>query len=229
MSGLGLLALALLSPIDVYADLLFSVHMVQHLLITMVAAPLLLLGAPATLALRATSAGTRRGLLLPVLHSGFARAVSNPVVAWILFAGVMWATHFSPIYELSLQNTGIHALEHGAYLSTALLFWSPVLAADPSPARISHPARLLYVFLAMPQMAFLGLSIYTSGRVLYPHYILTSARLGLSALEDQHLAGAMMWSSSLLMLPALAYVLLDWFQREQRQAEREEQRVVGSS
>jgi cytochrome c oxidase assembly factor CtaG len=220
-AGLGVLFVALVSPVDGYADLLLSVHMVQHLLLTLVAPPLLLLGAPVTLALQASSKGFRKGVLLPALRSRFVRVLSNPAVGWVLFAAVLWGSHFSPIYQAALTNSSVHALEHIAYLASALLFWWPVVGADPSPTRLSPPGRLLYLFLAMPQMTFLGLAIYGSDRVLYPHYVVTSAALGTSALADQHLAGAIMWSSGMfLIVPALALVLLDWLDREDRRAAR---------
>jgi putative membrane protein len=193
----------------------------QHLLLTMVAAPLLLLGAPVTLALQASSARVRHRALLPVLHSRTVKAISHPIVAWSLFAIVMWASHFTPLYERALENEAIHGLEHLMYLAAALLFWWPVVGVDPSPSRISHPARILYLFLSMPQTALLGLAIYESNRLLYPYYLVTSARLGLSALGDQHLAGAIMWTTGMFFtVPALGLVLLDWMNREEREAAR---------
>jgi putative copper resistance protein D len=148
-------------------------------------------------------------------------------VSWGLFVAAMWATHFSPFYELSLQHEWIHSFEHATYLVTALLFWWPVLGVDPAPSRMSHPARLLYLFLAMPQSTFLGLAIYGSSRLLYLHYARASALVGVSALSDQHLAGALMWTSGmLLLLPALGFVLWDWMRREEREGERIDARLA---
>src|SRR6185312_10134907 len=101
--GLAVLFVALASPIATYDTTLFSVHMVQHLLLTLVAAPLLALGAPITLLLRVCSASTRQRLVLPILHSRVLRVLSFPVVTWVLFAGVMWASHFSGLYDASLD------------------------------------------------------------------------------------------------------------------------------
>ncbi len=230
MGGLAVMYLALQSPIDTYADLLLSDHMAQHLLLTMVAAPLLVLGAPVTLALAATSAQSRRRFLLPVLHSRIIRVAGSPVFAWMLFAVVMWGSHFSPVFEAALRNENIHFLEHLAYLSSALLFWWPVVGLDPNPARISHPARLLYLFLAMPMTALLGLAIYSSNRLLYPHYETASRSIGFSPIADQHLAGALMWEGGmLLMVAALALVLLDWMRRDEREAERADARLARAS
>jgi cytochrome c oxidase assembly factor CtaG len=226
MSGLGVTFLALQSPIAAYSDRLLSVHMVQHLLLTMVAAPLLVLGAPVTLALRASSRSVRERVVLPLVHSRVARLLSHPVVSWSAFVAAMWATHFTSVYEEALGSETIHSLEHVLYVATAVLFWRPVMGLDPGPSRISHPARLLYLFLSMPPMAFLGLAIYSSDQVLYPHYLATAAAHGTSALADQHLAGALMWITPMvLFLPAMAFVLFDWMTTDAREADRVDARL----
>jgi cytochrome c oxidase assembly factor CtaG len=220
LGGLAVLWVALQSPIDAYADARLSVHMVQHLLLTMVAAPLLVLGAPVTLALRAATPAVRRRWLLPVLRSRPVRLLTAPLVCWAQFALVLWVSHFSPLYEAAVRNDGVHALEHLLYVVSAVLFWSPVAGIDPSPKRLSHPARLLYLFLAMPQSSFLGLAMWGSSQVLYPSY---QAALGPAALADQRLAGTIMGSAGMLvMVPALGLVLLDWLAREEREAARAE-------
>ena len=221
LGGLGVLAAALESPIDAAAASRFSVHMVQHLLLTLVAAPLLVLARPVTLALQASTPATRRRLLLPALRSRPLALVSWPPVAWCGFALVLWATHFSPLYQAALADPGLHALEHLAYLGSALLFWSVVAAVDPSPARLSPPARIFYLFLAMPQMTFLGLAIYDARHVLYPAY-----GTGPAALADQRLAGALMGGGgALVFLPAVAVLLADWWAREERAARRADARL----
>jgi putative copper resistance protein D len=226
MSGLGVTYLALQSPIKAYSDRLLSVHMVQHLLLTMAAAPLLVLGAPVILALRASSRSIRERVVLPLVHSALARFLSHPGVSWGAFVAAMWATHFTNLYQEALGSETIHNLEHILYLATALLFWRPILGVDAGPSRISHPARFLYVFLSMPPMAFLGLAIYSSNQVLYTHYLTTAPALGTSALADQHLAGALMWITPMvLFLPALAFVLFDWMKKETREGIREDARL----
>jgi cytochrome c oxidase assembly factor CtaG len=218
--------LALQSPIHAYSHRLFSVHMVQHLVLMMVAAPLLVLGTPVELALRASSSSVRSRVLVPILRSRVASLLSNPVVCWSAFTVVLWASHFTSLYEDALGSQAIHGLEHVLYLVAAVLFWRPVIGLEPGPSRISHPARILYLFLAMPQMAFLGLAIYSSDRVLYPHYLVTAPPLGTSALADQHLAGVLMWTTSMvLLLPALGYVLFDWMKKDEREAARIDARL----
>jgi len=226
LSGLGVAYLALQSPIDSYSGRLFSVHMVQHLLLTMVAAPLMVLGTPILLALRASSSSFRGRVLAPLVHSRAAAVLSHPVVSWSLFTLALWASHFSNLYENALGSQFIHGLEHVLYLVTAVLFWRPVVGLDPGPSRISHPGRLLYLFLAMPQMAFLGLAIYSSDQVLYTHYLITAPVLGTSALADQHLAGAIMWITPMvLFLPTLAFVLFDWMKKDAREGIRLDARL----
>jgi cytochrome c oxidase assembly factor CtaG len=226
LAGIGVTYLALQSPIRDYSGRLLSVHMVQHLLLTMVAAPLIVLGTPVLLALRASSPSFRSRVLAPVVHGRFAAVISNPVVAWSSFTVALWGSHFSNLYQAALGSEAVHGLEHLLYLGAALLFWRPIVGLEVGPTRVSHPARLLYLFLAMPQMAFLGLAIYSSDQVLYPHYLRTASALGTSALADQHLAGALMWIASMvLMLPAMAFVLFDWMRKETREGARLDARL----
>src|SRR5438552_2337808 len=135
LGGLIVLAVALTSPIEAYEGELFSVHMLQHMLLELVAAPLLLLGAPATLALRAASTSVR-GLLLAVLHSRAVAAVSFPLLAWILFAAVNGGWHSSRLYNDALEIGWLHDVQHLTFLGAALLFWWPVIGADPSRWRL---------------------------------------------------------------------------------------------
>jgi putative membrane protein len=230
MTGLAIIAISLVSPIATYSDRLLSVHMVEHLLLMMVAPPLLLLGAPVTLLLQVASPTVRRRVLLPVVRGGVARFLAHPVLGWGLFAAALWGSHFSGLYERTLENGAVHQAEHAMYLVAALLFWRPVVAQDPAPHRLSGPARLFYLFVSMPVTAFLGLAIYSSDRLLYSHYAVTTARLGPSAVGDQHLAGAIMWVSGMVvLLPALALVLFEWLEREEREAARLDSRTSSPS
>ena len=226
--NLGLVALlvALASPIATYDTTLFTVHMVQHLILTMVAAPLLALGAPITLLLRVSSADTRRRIVLPVLHSRVLRIVSFPVVTWVVFAAVMWASHFSALFDASLDNEPIHVLEHALYLGAALLFWWPVVGADPSPWRLPHPARIAYLFLGMPQSSFLGLAIFSAPVVLYPHYATLARDWGPTPLADQQLAGGLMWVvGDLFFLVGMILAVWVWLRAEDAEGRRADARL----
>ena len=215
-AGLGVIAIALMSGIDAYDTSLFSVHMVQHLLLTLVAAPLIALGAPITLLLRAATPNVRQRVILPVLHSRVLRALSFPVVAWLIFAGVMWGSHFSPLFDASLENPLIHDLEHALYLAAGLLFWWPAVGLDPSPWRLPHPVRVMYVFLQMPQNTFLAVTILNAPTVLYAHYATLVRTWGPPPLEDQRIAGGLMWLvGDILFVFALGAILAGWMRHEQ--------------
>ena len=193
VGGLAVLAIALCSSVDVYSQVLFSVHMVQHMLLVFVVAPLLCLGAPMTLLLRVATPEQRTHLILPVLRSRPLRALTHPVVDWILFTTVMWVTHFSPLFELALENGWVHVFEHALFLGAGYLFWWPVVGADPGPRPLSYPVRLGYVLLQMPQNAFLGLTLFTASQALYPFYASLTLPWLPDALSDQHLGGGLMW------------------------------------
>jgi putative membrane protein len=217
LAGLLVIELALQSPIERYDDTLFAAHMVQHIMLTLFGPPLIALGAPVTLLLRVARPDVRRRFLLPPLHSRAFRAVSHPVVAWILFAGVMWGTHFSPVFERSLENDAVHDLEHLAYLTAGMLFWWPVVGLDPSPWRMPHPLRLLYVFLQMPQNTFLALAIFSAAEPLYPYYVALQRPWGPTPLADQQLAGGLMWViGDLTFLVAILGLVLAWMRAEER-------------
>ena len=221
------LAFALMSGIDRYDTTLFSIHMVQHVLLTLVAAPLVALSAPVTLLLRVAAPETRRRWILPVLHSRVVRFLAFPVVAWVLFAGFMWVSHFSPLFDAALEEPLLHDLEHLLYLGTALLFWWPAVALDPAPWRMSHPVRALYVFLQMTQNTFLSVVILNAQTVLYPHYATVQRSWGPTPLEDQQIAAAFMWVvGDLLFLTASFAILLGWARAESRDAARIDRRAA---
>jgi cytochrome c oxidase assembly factor CtaG len=226
LGGLAAIAIALQSGIERYDTSLFSIHMVQHILLTLVAAPLIALGAPVTLALRVASPRVRRRWLLPILHSRLLRVLAHPVVAWLIFAGVMWAAHFSPLFDLALENELVHYVEHAVFLGAALLFWWPAVGLDPAPWRLSHPARLLYVFLQMPQNTFLAVIILNASAVLYPHYATLQRPWGPTALLDQKMAGGIMWlAGDLLFIAALAAILIGWMRHDERDTARSERQA----
>lgn len=232
VAGVATIVVALDSGIAAYDGVLFSVHMVQHLLLTLVAPPLLLAAEPVTLALQALSPRARRRWLLPLLHSRLVRGLSHPVVAWVLFAAALWGSHFSGVFEASLENDAIHRAEHAVYLATALLFWWPVIGNGGAPWRLAFPARALYVGLQMPQMSFLAVSIAMAPAPLYPHYIAAAQAWAPAPLADQQLAGGIMWvGGDVIMLGALLVLVGLWMRDEERRALRAERErlPVGSA
>jgi cytochrome c oxidase assembly factor CtaG len=196
--------------------------MVQHLALALVAAPLLVAGAPVALALRALPRGGRHGLA-DVIRSKPARVLTHPLVTWTLFAATMIGTHLTGLYEATLRDPALHAAEHVLYLGTAVLFWLPVLGAEPIPHRPAWAARMLYLLTAMPAMGFAGIVLSTDEHVRYAAYLAPARRLGVSALADQHAAGAIMWVGGSAIAAVLTMVAA-WtalMQEERRAVARE--------
>ncbi len=215
--GLGAIALALVSPIDAYADASLWVHMVQHLLLTVVAPPLLALGAPVTLALRAASPDVRRRWLVPVLRSRPVAVLANPVVGWALFVGTPFAIHFSPLFDLALRNDAVHAAEHALWLGTALVYWWPIVGRDPMPHRMSYPARMLSMILTMPATSFVAVALYGASAPLYPTYAGLPEPWGSLALGSQRVAAVIMWVvGNLAMVLAMLICASAWRRDEER-------------
>ncbi|MFM8690649.1 MAG: cytochrome c oxidase assembly protein [Candidatus Limnocylindrus sp.] len=214
------LLIALQSVIERYDTTLFSVHMVQHLILLVPVPILLLRAAPVTLLLRLASPRWR-ARILALLQSRLIGVISHPIVAWLLLVFVMWATHLSPLFDAALDNPLLHHLEHLLYLSSALLFWAPVFSLDPVRHRLSRPAALFYLITQMPQNSFLGVAIMWAPRALYPHYETLQRGWGPTPLEDQQLAGSIMWLvGDALFLLAVFAVLAAWMRAEERPASR---------
>jgi len=226
-AGLSALALALLSGIDRYDTALFSVHMVQHVLLALVAAPLIALSAPITLLLRLASPATRRRWILPILHARVTKVLAFPVVAWVVFAGVMWVSHFSPLFDAALEDPLVHDLEHALFLGAGLLFWWPAVALDPAPWRMPHPARALYVFLQMPQNTFLAVVLLNAPTVLYAHYATLLRAWGPTPLADQQAAAGIMWLvGDAIFLAAVMAVVVGWMRADARDTGRTDRRAA---
>ena len=210
-AGIIVVAASLLGPIDALADASLAWHMVQHLALVTLAAPLLLLAAPLRLAMAALPARPATALAR-ALNSTPLRVLTHPAFAWLQFAAVLYGTHFSPLYEAALENEAVHIAEHALYVTSALIFWTPLLAVAPAPHAPSHPVRLLALFLALPMSAFLGFAFYVTQHVLYAHY---AGKPG--ALDDQMNAGAVMWlAGGGPLLLALLWCVADWGARERR-------------
>ena len=223
-AGLGTLVVALCSPVDAYSDASFSVHMAQHLLLTLAAPPLLALGAPITLALRASDRATARRLSA-LLRGRVASFLSLPVVGWCLFVGVAFVVHLSPLFDASLRSNVIHALEHALWLGAALIYWWPIVGRDPSPHSMSYPTRLLSLFLTMPAMSFLALVIFSAAKPLYPTYAALPAPWGPMALVSQQDAAVLMWLvGNLASMVAILILAAAWKRDEDTRQRRLEAR-----
>lgn len=188
-------ALALFSPIDTVGEALFSVHMVQHLVLMMVAAPLFVLGDPMMACLWALPVHTRRTVGAWWRRSVRLRAVwgtsTRPVVAWIAHVATLWLWHMPALYERALLDERIHVVEHASFFVTALLFWWPLLR--PHGRRPHAPVAIAYLFAATLQGTILGALITLARHPWYTVHYGTTQAWGLSPLEDQQLAGLIMW------------------------------------
>lgn len=208
LAGLAVVAISLQSGLDVYGTQLLSVHMVQHLGLTMVAAPLLVAGAPFTLALRTLPPAGRRALAR-LLTGPVGSALSRPWVGLAQFVVVMLATHLTGFYELALRHEGVHALEHVLLLSSALVYWAPLVGADPVRHAPGWLGRTLSLLVAMPAMSLVGVVLEISGHVRYHAYLAPARAMGISALTDQHDGGAIMWVWG-TVIGAVLMVVLCW-------------------
>ena len=219
-AALALLLLALQSGIERYDTTLFSMHMVQHLILLFPVPILLLQAGPMTLLLRVASPRWR-ARILAVLQSRVIGVISHPLVGWTLLIAVMWGTHLSVMFETALEDAFIHNLEHALYLSTALLFWAPIFSVDPIRHRLRGGSALAYLITQMPQNSFLGVAIMFSSTPLYPHYVTLQRAWGPTPLEDQQLAGAIMWLvGDALFLAAIFVVLAALAKSEDRPQSR---------
>jgi putative membrane protein len=202
VAGIAAVLVALASPVDSAAERSLTAHMAQHLLLTAVAAPLLVLGRPVTLFLRARST---RSWARRVVRSQPFGALTHPVAAWLAFVGTMYASHLGPLYEAALESPAWHAAEHSLFLAAALLFWLPVAGETPSPNRLRHGARLIYLALAIPAEGFLALAIFSADHMLYPAYA------GSGGVADQRGAAALLWiAGDLVVLIAIVVAALAW-------------------
>jgi cytochrome c oxidase assembly factor CtaG len=211
MGGFTALSVALLSPLHGFAEHLFSAHMLQHLLLMSVAAPLLLLANPLPTMLWGLPTRWRRsaGRLLsqdgPVV--AMLRPMTRPLVAWWIFVLVLFGWHLPALYGAALESEPLHYLQHASFLGAAALFWWPVIGPAPLRSRLPYLIRLLYVFATWIPSSALGAGITFAPAVLIPHYLATPRHWGLDPLTDQQLAGLLMWVPSDAIF-ALAMIVL---------------------
>ncbi|MCU1395982.1 MAG: cytochrome c oxidase assembly protein [Ilumatobacteraceae bacterium] len=227
LSGLAVLAIATMSGAARYDTVLFSVHTAQHIALGMIAPLLLVMGAPITLALQA-SHHTTQVILLRVAHHPVVTALTRPIVSWVLFAATLFGLYFTPLFDLSLRNNGVHALVHVHFIAVGFIFWWPAVGIDPLRRPLGDPARLLYVVLAVPFHAFLGLAVMSStAHPLGGHeYAAVVRAWGPSLASDQRLGGGMMWAAGELLGAVAAGIVGNrWYRREQRRQDREDRQL----
>ncbi|MBI3079654.1 MAG: cytochrome c oxidase assembly protein [Deltaproteobacteria bacterium] len=221
LAGLLVVCLALLSPIDRWASWAFTMHMVQHLLLTMLAPPLLLLANPLPAILWALPTGARHrvGRLLTrraVVRRGLWALTLLPV-AWLVYVVTLWTWHLPALYQAALRYELVHNLEHLAFFGTGLLFWWGIV--NPAPrlhGRAPPGFQILYLVAATGQNILLGAVIGVTERVLYPYYTTTPRLWGHEPLYDQALGAGLMWVSSHMYLVPILVLLARMLDAEER-------------
>jgi cytochrome c oxidase assembly factor CtaG len=230
--GAGMLAflVATTSGLAAYDTVLVSVHMVQHMVLSMVVPLALALGAPVTLALR-TLPGTPRRWLLAVLHSRVAKVLSFAPLAFALYVVSPWALYFSGWYRASLESAYVHEMMHLHLVLVGALFFWPLMGVDPVPGRVGYPFRVALTALTLPFHAFLGVTIMGQSTLLggdwYPS--LREGPMGSwlpDAAADQELAGGILWASGdLVGLSFFAVLFVQWVRSSMAEAKREDRRL----
>lgn len=220
----AVLALALLSPLDGMAEALFSAHMVQHLLLILVAAPLWVIGAPPLPFLWALPRSTRRALggwwnrrnaLRRLVHT-----VMEPALVFVLHMVALWFWHFPGPYQAALANPAVHALEHLSFFGTAVMFWW-VVAPPLGRRRVSEGAGILIIGGTLMQSGVLGAVLMFARTPWYPAHAEGARAWGTTLLHDQQLAGLLMWvPASAVYVAAAAWLFLRWMRDDEAATNR---------
>ncbi|MFG3499528.1 cytochrome c oxidase assembly protein [Streptomyces sp. NPDC047928] len=226
-AGVLSVALVMCTGLNDYGMVMFSVHMVQHMVISMLSPILLLLGAPVTLALRALPVASRRGakgpreLLLMLLHSRYMRIITHPVFTIPMFIASLYGLYFTPLFDFLMGSRPGHIAMMVHFLVVGLTFFWPIMGVDPGPHRPGYVMRMLELFAGMPFHAFFGIALMMASEPMVAAYRNPPASLGIDALADQNAAGGIAWAfsevPSVLVLIALLY---QWYRSEQRAAKR---------
>lgn len=196
MAGLATIVVALASPLDAWGHQLLLAHMIQHLLLMAVAPPLLWLGAPVAPMLLGLPVPVRRTVAIALAWKPLRRlshVLADPRVSWIAFVVAFWAWHIPVLYDRSLGSDAWHHVQHACFFATALLFWRPVILAWPARSPWPRWAMIPYLALAELQNSALAAILTFADRVIYPAYETVPRRWDISALEDQSIAGVIMW------------------------------------
>jgi putative membrane protein len=214
-AGCAAIVAALVSPVDAMSAELSSAHMVQHELLMIVAAPLLVAALPAVAMLCALPARTRMAVVRALHRRWLVRlwtAMTAPAVVWLLHAVALWAWHIPRLYEWALRNEAVHAAEHASFFGTAALFWWGIAGGRYGQRR--YGAAVVYVFATALHTGLLGAALTVSPSVWYSFYEATTPAWGLTPLEDQQIAGLIMWVPAGLVFTAVGLLFFAAWVRE---------------
>lgn len=226
--GVLTVMLVMCTGLNDYGMVMFSVHMVQHMVISMLSPILILLGAPITLALRALPPAARgrkgpRELLLALLHSRYIRIVTHPAFTIPMFIASLYVLYFTPLFDFLMGSKAGHIAMMVHFLAVGLAFFWPIMGVDPGPNRPGYLMRMLELFAGMPFHAFFGIALMMASTTMVDTFRNPPASLGIDALSDQTAAGGIAWAfsevPSVLVLLALLY---QWYRSDQRQAKRKD-------
>ncbi|NKQ56803.1 bifunctional copper resistance protein CopD/cytochrome c oxidase assembly protein [Amycolatopsis sp. K13G38] len=232
LAGCFVLLIATSSGLGLYAPAMFSAHMGLHMMLSMVAPVLFVLGGPVTLALRALPVGGKdappgpREWLLAFVRSPLAKFLTQPVVALLLFVGSFYALYFSGLFDTALNYHWAHLVMNAHFLLSGYVFYWPVIGIDPAPRRLPHLGRLGMMFAAMPFHAFFGVVLMSKqtviGEAFYRSLNLPWVQ---DLLSDQRLGGGIAWASGEIpVLLVLIALLVQWARADDREAKRNDRR-----
>ncbi|NQW19970.1 MAG: cytochrome c oxidase assembly protein [Chloroflexi bacterium] len=228
-SAFVLLAVALAGPFDYYSGELFAAHMSQHIIIAMLAAPLLLIARPMPAYIWALPRPLRIGVGTAFTGSGVIVRVltllTRPMVALPLFIGTLYGWHIPAAYNGSLENEWLHLFMHFSMFTTAILFWWPIVGPPPIRTQLNHPQRIVYLLLAVTPTALLAAIITLTKSVLYDFYLAAPGHFGWSTTEDQRVGGLLMWiPGNFVYLLTLTVLFFKWFALEERKSSQNHHR-----
>jgi putative membrane protein len=212
-AGVAAVWTAIGSPLEALDDVSLTVHMMQHLLLSAIAPPLILLGAPALPLLRGLPQSVARKVVSPLLRLPLVRRlgslISNPAVCWVVATLALVGWHVPSLFELALRWDWLHKLEHASFFGAGLMFWWPVVRPWPSTPTWPRWTIPLYLFSATMPCDVLSGFLTFCDRIIYPTYVSTPRLFGLSPFEDQQCAAALMWVSVTLifLVPAVLVTL----------------------
>ncbi|ATW47363.1 cytochrome c oxidase assembly protein [Streptomyces xantholiticus] len=225
-TGVLSIALMMCTKLNDYGMVMFSVHMVQHMVISMLSPIVLLLGAPITLALRALPVAGRgrkgpREVLLMLLHSRYMRIVTHPVFTIPLFIASLYGLYFTPLFDFLMESKAGHIAMMLHFLAVGLVFFWPIMGVDPGPHRPGYVMRMLELFAGMPFHAFFGIALMMASEPMVGAYRNPPASLGIDALSDQNAAGGIAWAfSEIPSVMVLIALVFQWYRSDQRLAKR---------
>jgi putative copper resistance protein D len=216
--GIAVAVVAVDSFIGVYDVVLFYDHMIQHLMLIMIAAPLLAMGAPMDLLDRATTGSTHR-LVTAGLRSRVAEVVAHPIVDFILYAVLIPVVHLTSFFNTAVTTPAVNSAEQLAFLGIGYLFWRHVVAIEPSRHLLIPPLRLVFLALAIPIDTFTGLTLASTSHSLFPALVALHRTWGPTPVGDLHTGGAIMWvGGDTLMLFGMIPCAVLWLRYEERRS-----------